>query len=118
MKYSLEGDASRFAWAKETARNQSWQCMWGVLESKPNNEASSNYTIAQIEGQTKYLYRPDSPSTFLESKQFYRMVGKETIYVEDYQDVAFVTTESPFDVGGESLTLIAIHMPTSQILGT
>lgn len=118
MKYSLDGDASRFAWAKEAARNQSWQCMWGVLESKPNNEASSNYTITQIEGQTKYLYRPDSPSTFLESKQFYRMVGKETIYVEDYQDVAFVTTESPFDVGGESLTLIAIHMPTSQILGT
>lgn len=118
LKYSLEGDASRFAWTKDAARNQSWQCTWGVLESKPSNEASSNYTIAQIEGQTKYLYRPDSPSTFLESKQFYRMVGKETIYVEDYQDVAFVTTESPFDVGGESLILIAIHMPTTQILGT
>lgn len=118
LKYSLEGDASRFAWTKEAARNQSWQCAWGVLESKPNNEASSNYAIAQIEGQTKYLYRPDSPSTFLESKQFYRMVGKETIYVEDYQDIAFVTTESPFDVGGESLKLIAIHIPTTQILGT
>lgn len=72
LKYSLEGDANRFAWGTDAAREQSWSCAWGVLESKPNSDASSNYEQATIDGKLKYLYRPAEPTSHLQGKQFYR----------------------------------------------
>lgn len=74
LKYALDGDTSRFAWAQTPARPQSWSCAWGVLESKENNEASSNYEQATIDGKSKYLYRPAEPTSHLQGKQFYRDV--------------------------------------------
>lgn len=72
LKYALDGDTSRFAWAQTPARPQSWSCAWGVLESKENNDASSNYEQATIDGKSKYLYRPAEPTSHLQGKQFYR----------------------------------------------
>lgn len=72
LKYSLDGDANRFAWGTDAAREQSWSCAWGVLESKPNSDASSNYEQATIDGKLKYLYRPAEPTSHLQGKQFYR----------------------------------------------
>ena len=74
LKYALDGDTSRFAWAQTPARPQSWSCAWGVLESKENNDASSNYEQATIDGKSKYLYRPAEPTSHLQGKQFYRDV--------------------------------------------
>lgn len=72
LKYALDGDTSRFAWAQTPARPQSWSCAWGVLESKKNNDASSNYEKVTIDGKSKYLYRPAEPTSHLEGKQLYR----------------------------------------------
>lgn len=79
LKYALDGDTSRFAWAQTPARPQSWSCAWGVLESKPNSDASSNYEQATIDGKPKYLYRPAEPTSHLEGKQFYRDVVLSSI---------------------------------------
>lgn len=72
LKYSLENDRSRFAWASDPTRDQSWWCAWGVLETKSNNDASSNYEVATIEGKKRYLYRPTEPTAHLEGKSLYR----------------------------------------------
>ena len=45
------------------------------MESTPNNNDSSNYETVQINGTTKYLYRPSIKNSYLEGKQFY----KETV---------------------------------------
>lgn len=83
LKYSLDCDTSRFAWAQPPARPQSWSCAWGVLESKDNNDASSNYEQATIDGKPKYLYRPSEPTSHLEGKQFYRDVVVASISSPD-----------------------------------
>lgn len=90
LKYSLEGNANRFAWLPDAAREQSWSCAWGVLESKPNSDASSNYEQVTINGKTKFIYRPAEPTSHLQGKQFYReifiasiMSPEELIYEAD-----------------------------------
>lgn len=76
LKYCIDNDTSRFAWAQvEVAeREQSWISNWGVLESKPNSEASTNYLTAVVDGRTKYLYAPANRGTYLDDKNFYRNI--------------------------------------------
>lgn len=83
LKYSLDNDKNRFAWAKDSARDQLWKCEWGVLESKANNDASTNYEQATPDGQSRYLYRPSEPTSYLVGKQFYREVEVSTITSTD-----------------------------------
>lgn len=83
LKYSLDADAKRFAWGVDAAREQSWSCAWGILESKPNSDASSNYERVVVDGKTKYLYRPIEPTSHLQGKQFYRDVVISSIESPD-----------------------------------
>lgn len=83
LKYSLDSDAGRFTWGADAARDQSWSCAWGVLESKPNSDASSNYEQVTIDGKPKYLYRPAEPTLHLQGKQFYRDVLVSSISSPD-----------------------------------
>lgn len=94
LKYALDGDTSRFAWAQAPARPQSWSCAWGVLESKQNNDASSNYEKApNIEGKTKYLYKPAEPTSHLQGKQFYRDVVISSI--TSHEDLIYEADSAP-----------------------
>ncbi|MBR2027215.1 MAG: hypothetical protein IKA07_08835 [Alistipes sp.] len=83
LKYLLDADAKRFAWGADAAREQSWSCAWGVLESKPNSDASSSYERVEVDGKTKYLYRPAEPTSHLQGKQFYRDVVISSIESPD-----------------------------------
>ena len=83
LKYALDGDKTRFGWAAEPAREQSWSCKWGIIESKNNNEASANYTKEVVDGKTKYLYRPIEPTSYLDGKTFYREIVRSSITSTD-----------------------------------
>ena len=76
LKYAFDADIARFNWADsfDSTRPQSWETKWGVLESKDNTDASNNYTTAIVDGKTKYLYRPNTPTSYLDDKEFYRKV--------------------------------------------
>lgn len=50
---------------------EQWSCAWGVLDSNPSPQGSSNYTTAEVDGKTIYLYRPTEPTNFLDDKEFY-----------------------------------------------
>ena len=93
LKYALDGDTSRFAWAQTPARPQSWSCAWGVLESKENNDASSNYEQATIDGKSKYLYRPAEPTSHLQGKQFYRDIVISSI--TSWKDLIYEADSAP-----------------------
>ena len=76
LKYAIDNDPSRFSWAKEKVIEQpaKWSCDWGVLEKKNSADVSSDYELATIDGEQKYLYRPVQPTSHLNGKQFYRNV--------------------------------------------
>ena len=81
IQYAFDADIARFNWADswDSARPQSWETKWGVLESKDNTDASNNYTTAIVDGKTKYLYRPNTPTSYLDGKEFYREVAVGSI---------------------------------------
>lgn len=90
LKYTIDNDASRFAWAKELIIEQParWSCGWGVLEEKNSADVSSNYEVATIDGEQKYLYRPVAPNNnFLREKitaeMFYRLIAGSSITSTD-----------------------------------
>lgn len=101
LRYTIDNDTSRFAWAKVEVPEKSakWSCAWGVLEEKNSSDASTNYTTAVVDGRTKYLYAPAERGTYLDNKTFYRniLVGSITstnsfIYEADY---------APYDEGDD-----------------
>lgn len=99
LRYTLDNDTTRFAWAKKEVveRAQSWTAQWGVLESKNNADNSSNYTTAVVGGRTKYLYAPAERGTYLDSKTFYRniLVGSIT----STNGFIYEADNAPYDEG-------------------
>lgn len=118
LKYALDNDASRFAWAKERIIEQParWSCGWGVLEERYDDGASANYTTATIDGVQKYLYRPSQPTSYLEGKTFYRYEGQEILHIEDASELYFVTRGNPFETGEQTEPLLVIYAPTGRII--
>lgn len=101
LRYTIDNDTSRFAWAKVEVpeRSAKWSCVWGVLEEKNSSDASTNYTTAVVDGRTKYLYAPTERGAYLDNQTFYRniLVGSITstnsfIYEADY---------APYDEGDD-----------------
>ena len=118
LKYALDNDASRFAWAKERIIEQParWSCGWGILEERYDDGASANYTTATIDGVQKYLYRPSQPTSYLEGKTFYRYEGREMMSFEDASQLYFVTRENPFEVGEQTSQMLVIYAPTGRVI--
>ena len=118
LKYTLDNDASRFAWAKELIIEQParWSCGWGVLEERYDDGASANYTTATIDGVQKYLYRPSQPTSYLKGKTFYRYEGREMMSFEDASELYFVTRENPFEVGEQTSPMLVIYAPTGYVI--
>ena len=118
LKYALDNDASRFAWARELIIEQParWSCGWGILEERYDDGASTNYTEATIDGEHKYLYRSTQPTSFLEGKTFYRYEGQEIMSFEDASELYFVTRDNPFDIGEQYSSMLVIHAPTGRVV--
>lgn len=118
LKYTIDNDASRFAWAKEQIIEQpaKWSCGWGILEERYDDGVSTNYTEATIDGEQKYLYRPTQPTSYLEGKTFYHYEGREMMSFEDASELYFVTRENPFDYGEQTSPLLVIYAPTGRII--
>lgn len=118
LKYTIDNDVSRFAWAKELIIEQParWSCGWGVLEERYDNKASTNYTTATIDGVQKYLYRPTQPTSYLEGKTFYRYEGREIMSFEDASELYFVTRENPFNIGDQFSPMLVIYGATGHVI--
>lgn len=118
LKYTLDNDASRFAWAKKQIIEQpaKWSCGWGILEERHDDGASTNYTTATIDGEQKYLYRPSQPTSHLEGKTFCRYEGREVLSFEDASELYFVTRENPFEVGEQTSPMLVVYAPTGRII--
>lgn len=118
LKYALDNDASRFAWAKELIIEQParWSCGWGILEERYDDGASANYTTATIDGVQKYLYRPSQPTSHLEGKTFCRYEGREVLSFEDASELHFVTRDNPFEVGEQTSQMLVIYAPTGRVI--
>lgn len=118
LKYVLDNDASRFAWAKELIIEQParWSCGWGVLEERYDDGASANYTEATIDGVQKYLYRPTQPTSYLQGKTLYRYEGREVLEFEDASELHFVTRDNPFEVGEQTSQMLVIYAPTGRVI--
>lgn len=101
LKYAFDADIARFNWADswDSARPQSWETKWGVLESKDNTDASNNYTTAIVDGKTKYLYRPNTPTSYLDDKEFYRLVEVGSITSSD--DLTYEADSKPYGEDGD-----------------
>ena len=118
LKYTIDNDASRFAWAQNLIIEQSarWSCGWGVLEERYDDGASANYTTTTIDGVQKYLYRPSQPTSYLEGKTFYRYEGQEMMSFEDASELYFVTRENPLETGEQTGPLLVIYAPTGRVI--
>lgn len=101
LRYTLDNDTTRFGWAKKEVaeRAQSWTASWGVLESKLNSDASSNYTTAVVGGRTKYLYAPAERGTYLDNKTFYRNILVDSITSTD--GFIFEADNAPYEEGDD-----------------
>jgi hypothetical protein len=117
LKYAIDNDASRFAWAKELIIEQParWSCGWGVLEERYDDGASAN-TPSTIDGEQKYLYRPTQPTSYLEGKTFYRYEGREMMSFEDASELYFATRSNPFETGEQTESLLVIYSPTGRVI--
>lgn len=96
LKYTIDNDAARFSWAKAEVleQPQKWECEFGVLESSFDDSPSNNYTTADIDGKTWYLYKPLEPTSHLLGYSFYRKeyVGES---ITDVNNLVFVSDEAP-----------------------
>lgn len=68
-------DNNRRSWGvpSDQKHPEQWSCAWGVLDSNASPQGSKGYTITEINGRVYYLYRPTSPTTFLNNKEFYKL---------------------------------------------
>lgn len=99
LKYNIDNDTSRFAWAKKEIKEQpaKWYCDWGVLEERYDNGASTNYELRTIDVANWYLYRPARPTNHLEGKMFYRYEGRKFVNIDNGEtELYFVTDTDPF----------------------
>lgn len=96
LKYTIDNDTIRHSWAKVEvqSRPQKWECSFGVLESSFDDSPSNNYTTANIDGETWYLYRPSEPTTHLEGHTLYRKDYAGEV-ITDVNDLVFVSNEAP-----------------------
>lgn len=88
LKYTLDNDTARFSWAKEgvKGRDAKWSCGGGVIETRKDSEAISVGETVIVDGNTRYLYRPDNLTSYLNGKEFYRTILGETITsTEDFR---------------------------------
>ena len=99
--YDFDNNTSRCLWAKKWVDEapQKWSCQWGIIEEKLNNDASTNYTTAVVEGKTKYLYKPASPTNYLDGKSFYERVVASSI--DSYEGLIFEADGAPYYDGDE-----------------
>lgn len=116
--YDFDNDTSRHAWAKKWADEvpQRWTTQWGILEEKLNNDESTNYTEAIVDGASKYLYRPDMPTNFLDDKQFYYYEFGTAITINDMNEVYIVSENNPFTSSSENITLLCVLKSNGVIL--
>ena len=95
--YCLDNDKQRFPWAKADvpASPQKWSCDWGILESRLDNNASTNYKTVAVDGRTYYLYRPDDPSSHLEDYTFEARSG-EAIVIDSTEGFIYKSDSAPY----------------------
>ena len=101
LKYTIDNDAARFSWAKAEVleQPQKWECSWGVLERSFDDSPSNNYTIANIDGKTWYLYRPLEPNNHIEDSSLYReQIVKSSTSPED---LVYEADSEPYEEGDE-----------------
>lgn len=68
LKYTLDNNGIwKWAVADTLEQAQEWKSDWGILESKLNAEASTNYEEVEVGGQTKYLYAPANRDNYWEA---------------------------------------------------
>ena len=94
--YDFDNNTSRCLWAKKWVDEapQKWSCQWGIIEEKLNNDVSTNYTTAVVEGKTKYLYKPASPTNYLDGKSFYERAVTGSI--DSYEGLIFEADGAPY----------------------
>ena len=94
--YNFDNNTSRCLWAKKWVDEapQKWSCLWGIIEEKLNNDVSTNYTTAVVEGKTKYLYKPASPTNYLDGKSFYERAVTGSI--DSYEGLIFEADGAPY----------------------
>lgn len=95
IKYSIENDRNRFGWAKTFRPYDMWNCSLGVLGyNKTGAEVlEPNHTV-EIDGQTKYLYRPIKATSHLSNYNIYKEVG--SISITDPESLIFICDYEPY----------------------
>lgn len=101
LMYNFDNDTNRYGWSKKWVEEapQKWSCQWGLIEEKLNNDASTNYTTAVVDGKTKYLYKPASPTNHLDGKSFYERVVTGSI--TSYDGLIFEAYDTPYNEGDD-----------------
>ena len=98
--YCLDNDTNRFNWAVQEVegRPQYWRSYWGKF-TVDEGSTSPKYVTKVIDGVTKYLYRPNAPTDYLEYTPLERreIIGS----VSSVDDLVFESYGRPYEYDGE-----------------
>lgn len=100
LHYSLDNSTTKFEWSGEDDKEQlqSWITSWGVLDSNKGG-ASINYKTAMVDGVEKYLYAPANRGSYLNGKNFYRVLGNKVI--TSHNELDYRSEYAPYENEGD-----------------
>ena len=119
LRYLLDNDSAIYSWMPADIKEveQKWVTSWGVLESRKDADASTNYRKVKVNGVTKYLYAPAERGTFLSGKEFYRMVGQKEYHFTSMDELVVGSLINPYDnEDGGTIKLYIIDKTTGDII--